>query len=64
MCRRGWPSGSSTGGEALGPVTTLYAPVQGNTKARNGSEWVGKQGEGGGIGDFGGETRKGITFEM
>jgi hypothetical protein len=62
ICSRGWPSRSSMGGEALGPVN---APVQGNARTRNGSGWVGEQGEGGGDREFlEGKLGKGITFEM
>jgi hypothetical protein len=48
-------------GEALGPVKAL-CPSIGRT--RNGSGWVGEQGEGRGIRGFlEGKLGKGITFE-
>jgi hypothetical protein len=52
------------GGEALGPVKAL-GPSIGNARARNGSGWVGEQGEGrGDRGFLEGKLGKGITYEM
>jgi len=61
ICSRGWPSRSSTGGEALGPVKVLCHSI--GTGSRSG--WVGEQGEGWGDRVFS-EVKlgKGITFEM
>ena len=39
ICSRGWPSRPSMVEEALG-LARLYAPVQGNARARK-QEWVG-----------------------
>jgi hypothetical protein len=39
------------GGEALGPVKVL-CPSIGNARTRNGSGWVGEQGEEGGVRGF------------
>jgi hypothetical protein len=46
ICSRGWPSRSSMGGEALGPVKTLGSSIGGNARTRNGNGWVEEQGEG------------------
>ena len=56
ICSREWPSRPSMGREALGSVKVLFPRLPG-TGSRSG--WVGEQGEGEWIGDFGGETRKG-----
>jgi hypothetical protein len=62
MCSRGWPSRSSMGGEALGSVKVLCTSI-GECQTRNGSGWVGKQGDG--IGGFSeGKLGKEVTFEM
>jgi hypothetical protein len=57
ICGRGWPSQSSMGREALGPVKALCPSI---CECQDQEwEWVGWGAGGGGIGDFGGETRKG-----
>jgi hypothetical protein len=59
ICSRGWPSWPSMGGEALGPMKILY-PSIGKCQAQEagvGGLW--SRAGGGGIGDFGEETRKG-----
>ena len=62
ICARGWPSRTSVGGEALGPVKVLYPSV-----------WQGQKAGLGGlvsrVGDRGrelseGKPGMGITFEM
>jgi hypothetical protein len=65
ICSRGWPSRSSMGGDALGPVKVL-CPSMGECQDQE-WEWVGwcEQGEGGGDRGFlEGKLGKGITFEM
>jgi hypothetical protein len=59
ICSRGWPSRSSMGGEALGPVKVL-CPSIGESQDQE-WEWVGWGAGGVGrvYGIFGGETRKG-----
>jgi hypothetical protein len=53
------------GGEALVPVIWFYARVKGNARTRNGSGWVGEQGEAGEDRRFSeGILGKEITFEM
>jgi hypothetical protein len=43
----------------------LYAPVYGTARTRNGSGWVGEQGNGGGDRGFSeGKLEMGIRFEM
>jgi hypothetical protein len=50
------------GGEALGSVKVLCTSI-GECQTRNGSGWVGKQGDG--IGGFSeGKLGKEVTFEM
>jgi hypothetical protein len=64
ICSRGWPSLSSMGGEALGPVKVL-CPSIGEHRGQE-WEWVG-WGAGGGGGDMvfsEGKLGRGITFEM
>ena len=56
ICSRGWPSWSSMGGEALGPVKAL-CPSIGECQDQE-WEWVGW-----GAGEEG-KLGKGITFEM
>jgi hypothetical protein len=59
MCSRGWPSQSSMGGEALGPVKILCLSIgecQGQ-EARVGG--LVSRGKGKEMGVSGGETRKG-----
>jgi hypothetical protein len=52
------------GREALGPVKAL-CPSIGEARTRNGSGWVGEQGEvERGKGGLEGKLGKGITFEM
>jgi hypothetical protein len=56
ICSRSWLSWSSKGGEALGPV---------KARTRNGSGWIGEQGEERkDRGFLEGKLGKGITFEM
>jgi hypothetical protein len=64
MCSRGWPSRSSMGGEALGPVKAL-CPNIGECQGQE-WKWVGwGAGEGEEDGEFSeGKLGKGITFEM
>jgi hypothetical protein len=52
ICSRRWPSWISLGREA--PWSSkLYMPqYRGTPGTRSGSEWVGEQGRGEGIGDF------------
>ena len=50
---RGWPSRLSMGWEALYPVKALCPSIGGDARTRNGSGWVGEEGDGGMIGDFG-----------
>jgi hypothetical protein len=63
-CSRGWPSWSSMGGEALGPVTVL-CPSIGEYQDQE-WEWVcWGAGQGGGDRGFSeGKLGKEITFEM
>ena len=64
VCSRGWPSRSSMGGEAVGPVKALGSSI-GNARTRNGSGWVREQGEGREDRGFSeGKLGKGITFQM
>jgi hypothetical protein len=51
ICSRGWPSRSSMGGEALGPVKAL-CPSIGDAMTRSGSVWFGSRGMEEGIGAF------------
>jgi hypothetical protein len=64
ICSRGWPSLSSMGGEALGPVKALR-PSIGECQNQE-WEWVGWGAGGGGRGwGFSeGKLGKGITFEV
>jgi hypothetical protein len=50
ICSRGWPSRSSMGVEALGPVKVL-CPSIGDCQGQNWEWWVGERVEGG-IGAF------------
>jgi hypothetical protein len=51
------------GREALVPVKVL-CPSIGNPRTRNGSGWVGEQGDGGNRGFLEGKLGEGITFEV
>jgi hypothetical protein len=59
ICSRGWPSWSSVGGEALGPVKVLYPSVGECLDQEAGVGGLVSKGWGEGVGVFGGETRKG-----
>jgi hypothetical protein len=67
ICGRGWPSQTSMGGEALGPMKAVCPSVGEMSRPGSRSGWVGEQGEGGGDRGrvfFIREIRKGDTFEM
>jgi hypothetical protein len=52
MCNRGWPSQSSMGGEALGPVKALCPSVKEMPGSENRCGQVGEREEGEWIGGF------------
>ena len=60
---RGWPCGSSVGGQALGPVKAL-CPCVGECQCQEAIlVWAGEQGKGEeDMGSLGGETRKGANI--
>jgi hypothetical protein len=59
LCSRGWPSQSSIGGEALGPVKVLYPSIGGCQSQKAGVGGLGSRERWEGMGVFRGETRKG-----
>jgi hypothetical protein len=52
MCSRGWPSRSSVGWEAFGPVKVLCSSIGGCQGQEVGVGGLGSRGRGKGIGDF------------
>ena len=64
ICSRGWPSRTSIGGEALGPVKVLCPSIGKCQGQEAGVGGLMSRGRKEGIGGFGGKPGKGITFEM
>jgi hypothetical protein len=64
ICRRGWPSWSSMGGEALGPVKVPCSSIGECQGQEAGVSGLGRRGRRGDRGFLEGKLGKGITFEM